>query len=797
MTEQNLSDMIEAGRGLHRSGRLEEAEALYRRVLTEDPRHGQAQHLLGVLALQRGQIAEAVERLDMAVEAEPDDPNIRNNLGNAYRAAGRMEDAIRAYAAALVHRPDFPDAHYNLGMAHQAAGRNEEATACFRRTIALDPGMVPAHVNLAIALTRQNMVVEAVAAFEEALRLVPGHRQVHAMLLDLHLSRGIAATEAARFPEAAECYGAALALDPDNALALVNRGCAHFFTRQLAESIADLEKAATIVPDLVDAHVFLGRSYRAAGQLESAIRCQKRALALQPQAPDPHLELGNALLASGRRTEAMACYRTVLSLRPESVEAYTNIGNLQVEQGLLDEAAATYAEAVALNPAGPSDMLYQLRKQLCRWDVADEARFREQLRDPARRIYPFVALGSSATAAEQLDGVTRWVAGLEIPAEQRFHHDRPLSPGAASPGERIRIGYMSSDFYEHAVSYLVVGLLERHDRSRFEVFAYSIGAENSGPMRRRIMAAVDHFVDLSPYPHREAARRIHDDRIHILIDLNGYTTQGRPEILSYRPAPVQVNYLGYPGTMGADFMDYIIVDPVVAPPEDQRFFSERLVHLPHCYQPNDPGRVIAEQTPSRASLGLPEQGFVFCCFNNLYKITPEVFAVWMRLLANLPGAVLWLLDDGTSATTALAREAEKSGIDAARLVFAPRCPQAEHLARHRRADLFLDTLPYNAHTTASDALWAGLPVLTCRGETFAGRVAASLLHAVGLPELVTHGREEYERMAMELAGNRAMLDSLRSRLADNRGNSPLFDIDLYRRHMEEILIGMWSNIGVT
>lgn len=751
----SATDLLEEARSLHRAGNITEAEALYRRVLKHHPRNGTAQHLLGVVALQRGQVAEAIERMARALEAEPDDPEIRNNLGNACLVVGRGEEAVTA----------------------------------FRQAIALDPGMVPAHVNLAQALIRQGRSGEAIIALEMALRLAPGHSQAQALLAGLHLSRGQAATQAGRFAEAEESYSVVLAYDPDHAEARINRGCARFFNRRLDESIADLEAGVHVAPGLADAHGFLGRSYRIAGRLDDAICCQKRALALEPGTPETHLELGNALLAFGRQTEAMACYRTVLALRPQSVEGHTNLGNVLVDLGRLDEAVAAYAQAVSLDPiAGPSDMLYQLRKQLCRWETAeaDEAAFRERLGDPARRTYPFVALGSSATPAQQLANARQWAAALAVPAEMRFSHDR-----RALPGERIRIGYMSSDFHEHAVSFLVVALLEHHDRSRFEIFAYSIGAENSGPMRRRIMAAVDHFVDLRTLSHQEAARRIHDDRIDILLDLNGYTTKGRPEILAYRPAPVQVNYLGYPGTMGADFMDCIIVDPVVAPPEDQCFFSERLVHLPQCYQPNDPGRVIAEHTPSRASLGLPERGFVFCCFNNLYKITPEVFAVWMRLLRTVPDAVLWLLDDGTSATAALALETERVGIDAGRLIFAPRCPLPEHLARHRAADLFLDTLPYNAHTTASDALWAGLPVLTRRGDTFAGRVAASLLQAVGLPELVTTSWDEYEALALALVQDRERLKSLRSRLAVNKFAAKLFDIERYVDQIEGIFEGMW------
>jgi predicted O-linked N-acetylglucosamine transferase (SPINDLY family) len=303
-------------------------------------------------------------------------------------------------------------------------------------------------------------------------------------------------------------------------------------------------------------------------------------------------------------------------------------------------------------------------------------------------------------------------------------------------------------------------------------------------VRDRLAKAFDRFVDIVPMQDPDAARLIHADALDVLVDLNGFTPAGRPKIPAYRPAPIQVNYLGYPGTMGADFIDYILVDRFVVPPEQKPFFSERVVYVPGCYQCNDDKRAIAAATPSRAECGLPEAGFVFCCFNDSYKLTPRFFDVWMRLLHAVPGSVLWLLEPNRLVASNLAREAEARGIAPTRLVFAPRLPLPEHLARHRLADLFLDTLPYNAHTTASDALWAGLPVLTCAGDTFAGRVGGSLLQAVGLGELVTASLEDYEALALRLAGDAGVLTRLRARLAQNRQTFPLFDTERATRNLE-------------
>ncbi len=359
-------------------------------------------------------------------------------------------------------------------------------------------------------------------------------------------------------------------------------------------------------------------------------------------------------------------------------------------------------------------------------------------------------------------------------------------------GDKIRLGYISSDFRDHPVAVLIVEMIERHDRSRFHVTGYSIGPDDNGALGQRLQAGFDKFVDLRSLSTRQAADRINQDGIDILIDLNGYTRFSRPEILAFKPAPIQVNFLGYPGTMGVDYMDYIIADDVCIPPEYDQFYTEKVVRLPDTYQPNDRKRAVSEHTPTRAQCGLPEEGFVFCSFNNSYKITPDFFALWMKLLAKVPGSVLWLLETNPVVGKNLRRVAAVWGIDPDRLVFAPRLPLAEHLARHRLADLFLDTLPYNAHTTTSDALWVGLPVLTCRGETFAGRVAASLLTAMQMPELIVDSIQDYESTALRLATDPALMSAIRSKLQGNLTTAPLFDTETYIKNFEAALLNMLS-----
>ena len=363
------------------------------------------------------------------------------------------------------------------------------------------------------------------------------------------------------------------------------------------------------------------------------------------------------------------------------------------------------------------------------------------------------------------------------------HHAAPPRSG------RLRIGYLSSDFHDHATAYLIAELIERHDRDRFEIYGYSYGADPGGAMRARLVSAFDRFTDIDALPHRDAAARIRADDIDILVDLKGHTHRARPKILAFRPAPVQVNYLGFPGTMGAPFIDYIVADEFIVPRDRQMLFAEKLAYLPDCYQPNDTRREIAA-APGRAACGLPAQGFVFCAFNNSFKITPAFFAIWMRLLQQVPGSVLWLLESNALVRRNLGAAAVAAGVDPGRLVFAPMQPHGQHLARHRHADLFLDTLPCNAHTTASDALWAGLPVLTCVGETFAGRVAGSIVRAAGLAELATNSPRDYEAQALALARDPARLAGIRSRLGAGREKLPLFDMAKRTRDLEALYARM-------
>lgn len=540
-------------------------------------------------------------------------------------------------------------------------------------------------------------------------------------------------------------------------------------------------------PDLVNAHNALGVARVRQGQREEAYTAFAAAARLDPASAEANTNAGSVLGELGRHADAIPYLEAAAQANPALAEVHFNLGIALQRAKRHDEAIERFGRALGLAPRMPYALgqLVWNAMAVCRWDGLERrvGELNRQVREEGIAASPFTFLAVSDDPAAQ-----RRCAELHVAASM------PAAPAPLWRGERyahgrIRLAYLSADFREHAVAYLVAGLLERHDRARFEIVALSYGADDGSPMRARLTRAADRFVDARALSDAQGARLLRELEIDIAVDLMGHTADGRPGILAHRPAPLQLALLGYPGTSGAGCIDGVVADRVVVPEDEHRCWSEKVCYLPGCYWPSDESAeidAIAGRTPVREAAGLPPGAFVFCCFNNNYKIGPRVFDVWMRLLEAVPGSVLWLLEDNAEARANLQREARARGIDAARLVFAPRVPHAEHLARHRLADLFLDTLPYNAHTGASDALWTGLPVVTCTGGAFAARVATSLLHAAGLPELATRTLAEYEALAASLARDRARLAQLRGRLAENRTRAPFFDAAGYCRDLEAL-----------
>jgi protein O-GlcNAc transferase len=599
---------------------------------------------------------------------------------------------------------------------------------------------------------------------------------------EILLRQAVRLHQAGQLGEAARLYGAILRASPQNFEALYLLGFLHTQRGEFAQAERLMAAAVEINPRSPDAHYNRGCAQQQMQRHADALASFEAALALKPDYADAATNRGVALMALNRPAEALAAFDAALTINANDTEALSNRGTVLFQLKRYDEAAANYERLLKLNPAFSYALgsLALSRAYCCDWRfaAADRERLHAAIRAGQDLLAPHAATLISGDAEDQLLSARLW-------ASTRCRRSAPpLWRGERYRHERIRVAYLSADFHAHATAYLAAGVFERHDRKRFETVAISFGPDDSSEMRMRLTRAFDRFIDVRQKSDFETASLLREMEIDIAVDLKGFTHDARPGILVYHPAPVQVNYLGHPGTMGADFIDYILADRIVIPDAQRAFFREKVAVLPDSYQCNDDKRRIADATPCRTEAGLPERGFVFCSFNNSYKITPEMFALWMRLLNAVEGSVLWLLDDTAFAVRNLRREAQAKGVAAERLVFAPRKAQDEHLARQRLADLFLDTLPCNAHTTASDALWAGLPVLTCAGSTFAGRVAASLNHAVGLPELVTHSLNEYEAVALKLARQVPALAEVRAKLARNRAAAPLFNTERVTRALE-------------
>jgi protein O-GlcNAc transferase len=706
------------------------------------------------------------------------EPKPQEGVGRVFEEAvaaherGRLAAAETLYRAVLADDGGHPGALHNLAILCCQRGDYAGAAAFAEAAVERRPQLATAHNTLAVALKRLGRLREAEQCGRTALRLAPDYAEAHNTLADILLAAG-------RFAEAAACGQAAVRLAPGYAEAYNNLGTALLSLGQLREAELCCRHAVRLKPGNPAAHGNLGTVLVALGRLDDAETSYRQALQLNPADPAAHNNLGTVLVALGRLDAAAACYREAVRLDPDNADAWGNLGDVLDLEGNLAAAVTAFERAAALRPddAAAQERWFSKKRTLCDWRnyQSDEETFKERLKAEPLPAIAFRLLATSATLSEQLSYARRAAAALAVPPPQMMPTPRPKQ------SRRRRIGYL---FLAHPTGHLIAGVLEHHDRSQFNIIGFCASIDDGAAVRGRLAGAVDHFADISELQDHDAARLINEHEIDVLVDLIGFKPNTRARILAYRPAPIQVNYLGFPGTMGARFIDYIIADRVVAPAAEQRFFSERLVHLPGCYQCNDDRRAIASPVPQRRDCGLPEAGFVFCCFNDSYKLTPAMFDIWMRLLGAVPGSVLWLLDAAPGVRDNLGEEAEARGIGRERLVFAPRLPLPEHLARHRLADLFLDTLPCNAHTTASDALWAGLPLLTCPGATFAGRVAASLLRAIGLDELITTSLAEYESLALRLARNRALLRPLRARLAHNRDRFPLFDTARSTRHLE-------------
>ena len=623
---------------------------------------------------------------------------------------------------------------------------------------------------------------------------LPPTRSIKAIILDnfelakKYFFKGLDCLERGFFEEAEDNFLESLRLVPDRVSTLTNLSATQIKLKKLAEAKIASEKAVALDIHNAEAYLNLGLIAKEENCLALAIEHFSKALDINPDIEKGFLNKGAVLKELKRYDEALAAYEKALAINPDYAEAWSNKGVTLHELKRYDEAIAHYDKALTLTPDidwASGDLLHTKMK-ICSWSGLAES-----LEDISKKVVANEKVTNPFALLALNDDIFLHKQSSEIYIQSRYPFNPVLEPIVKRPqSQKIRVGYFSADFHNHATGHLMAELFELHDKSQFELVGLSFGPIVNDEMRQRLEKSFDQFVEVGRKSDVEVAKLSRDLNIDIAVDLKGFTQDARTGIFAHRAAPIQVNYLGYPGTLGADYMDYIIADRTLIPLESQSCYLEKVVYLPNSYQVNDRKRLISDRQFTRQELGLPENGFIFCCFNNNYKILPATFEGWMRILKAVEGSVLWLFQDNAWAVDNLKKEAEKQGIVADRLVFAKRLPLPEHLARHHQADLFLDTFPCNAHTTTSDALWAGLPVLTLMGQSFASRVAASLLNAVGLSELITSNQEEYESLAIELAMNPNKLADIKLKLANNRMTTPLFDTLCFTKNIEAAYIKM-------
>jgi len=699
--------------------------------------------------------------------------------------AGRLAEAEAIYLKSLAADEDSYPALHLMGVLRLQQGRAAEALPYIQRALRVQPDTPDTLANLAIALQGVGRYSDALEVLERVVSLRPNDSRARS-------DRGALLFKAHRHREALAELERAVSLDPLSADAWMNRGTALMEVRRTEEALESFERVLRLKPAHAEARNSRGLVLKALGRADDALAEFERVLREKPDHAGALVNRASVLWASGEVEQALRCYDRALAICPDMPEALASRANcLWTRKGDVAGASADLERLVAVRPDYPyaRGNLLHMRMHAGDWrDVPREcAALDAEVRAGRRVVEPHVYQGLSSSPADLL-------AAARI-------HTRDKYPPQAAPQRRrcregrIRVGYLCGEFRAHATMYLAAGLFEHHDRARFEVIGFDNSRDDASTMRRRARAAFDRFVPLQALSDREAARLIAAEEVDILINLNGYVGALRMGVFAHRPAPIQVNYLGYPGSLGAEYMDYILADAEVIPAGAEQFYSEKVVRLPGSYQIND-GTRSRPMPAARAAHGLKETDFVFCHFNVSYKIMPEMFALWLRLLQNVPASVLWLLESNTPFVANLRSATERVGIDPARLVFAPPLDVAAHLSRLALGDLFLDSLPCNAHTTASDALWAGLPLITCRGQAFAGRVAASLLRAAGLPELITDDLDAYEALALRLAGDRALLRSFRERLMRDPARLPLFDTARTTRQIEsayERMMARWND----
>lgn len=757
---------------LHDQGKYEAAVLAYQSACALQPNHAVAFYNMGNSLREMGALEKAVSSYRRATEIDPGYGEAYGNLGNTLRQAGDLVGAIAAYEQAIRSKPSYAEGYRNYAIALAELGRNDEAVSSYFAALQINHADADAYKGLGNLFCAQLRFGDAILAYSRALEL-------NQTDCDVCIALGHAFQQNQEIDKAILAYRKAIEIKPASANAYNNLGAALIERGDMNAAIEALDVSILLNPTLAEAYNNQGNAFNKQGKFLDAIASYERSLALDPDNSDTFNNLGTALHSIGRFDDEITAYRRAIEIDPDNASAHNNLAGVMLEIGAHDQAIASYQKALEINPqfaTAEAQLLHQ-QQHVCDFKAAAaleaaSARFGIQ----TEPIPPFPSLGWSDNPEHQFLRAKKW-AQTQLVLAPAPHSIRP-----ANKTGKLRVGFFTADIRPHPMMYCLSGLLGHYDRASTEIIVFHLNRGPSGEWPQKVKDQVDLFIHAETMSDQDLIHCARAQALDVLIDLSGYTAGNRCSVVQARLAPVQVNFLGFPGTMGAEFIDYIIADPIVIPDQERAFYSEKIIYLPHSYFPIDYSKVETADPTNRADHGLPERGVVFCCFNNAYKIGPREFAIWMRLLAQVDGSVLWLLKANAWARDNLIKEAALANIDPSRLIFADKVSIERHLERHRHADLFLDTFNYNAHTTACDALWTGVPLVTKIGRQFSARVAASLLTAAGLPELITASETDYERTSLRLAQSPDILLSLKRKLLQNKDTCPLFDSRRYARN---------------
>ncbi len=792
MPKETIQESINQAIKFQQCGDLAKAELLYNSILAKEPQNPDVNHLLGVLHHLTGRTNTAVALITQAINLCPSNPYYYNNLGSLLKSDGKFKKAEHCFQKALSLNPDYPEALYNMAGMHHMSDNYDLALTLYKKAVEEKPLFPQAYSNMAATLNILERYDEALACCKKAEEIKPNYSEAKNNMGNAYQALG-------KLELAISCYQTSMALSGESAEVLCNYANALQEKGEIDEAIVIYGKAIKLKPEYGKAYNNLGTALRCKRKLKDAEAQFMKAIRLVPNDREAYHNMGNVCYDNGNFESASLWYDKAIAIDPRSIQSHINRGILYQESDESDNALKCFNKGLALDPKNSkaqSHMVHELY-QRCEWLQIDDLNAnidtfteRELAMGQRPNEMPFLSLIRNANPLINYRVAQRWsreisknTIGKKWPLTYRHTHTNQ---------KKITIGYLSNNFRDHPTSHLINGIFDLHDRTGFAINAYSYGEDDSSLYRENIKQKCDTFTDLHNVTHEDAAQHIFNDQVDILVDLVGYMRGNRLEICAYRPAPVQVRWLGLAGTTGANFFDYIITDSIVTPESQELFYSEKFVYLPDTYQVNSKPLIESEKNFLRNGLGLPEGGFVYCCFCSSYKIEPAIFRIWMDILKRVPNSVLWLLKGNDIVEKNLRSEASKYGIFPERIVFADKMGKADHLERLKLAGIALDTIAVNGAATTSDALWAGVPVITMKGAHFASRMSASILNAVGLTDLVLEDEDAYLKVAVEIGNNPKFVQEIKERLKVNRLEKPLFDTQGFVKNLEKAYSKMWA-----